>query len=452
MLFADQTRKLIEQSYKEACSRDNELRKAEAKKRLDFYHGIQGDYTREAMERLLDSKSRAKFKIETTNITANIIDAQAKLFKTPPQYRIKNGTKRDQKIWNEVVENGKLNLVLKNVNRYTKLLKTVVLHPIWRGLKIEFDILLPHLLDIEIGWDPVRPTAYIYETIIDKSTFKQTRLFTYWSPYMHFMFDENQKLLRINEDNANPYGILPFVAFHDYLPLDSFFLEGDDVVDNNENINIKKTDLARTIFQYGFPLLVGWGLKKDMIVGQGVFINLDKPRGPHDKTDIEFRNPNAQVAEIWEVIKEDIINCAVINGVPAYHVSNVPRELSGIAHRIQSESLLEQRKDDVEIYKAGLKQLFQICKIILAVEDPVNQISDKAELIIDFHEPEFPTDPAAEYELLKQKVADGILSKVDLIKHYNPDFSDEQAMDYLDLIASTNKLVDKLGDIQEDEE
>ena len=312
--------------------------------------------------------------------------------------------------------------------------------------------MLPHLTDVETGWDPTKPTAYIYETVVDQSAFKQKRLFTYWSALMHFMFDENQKLISINEENLNPYGILPMVPVHDYLPLDQFWLPGDDLVDNNLDVNIDLTNLGRDFMAYSFPILKGWGLKKNMVVGQGTFINLEKPRGPHDKTDLQYENPNAPVLDFWTVIKEQIISIAANAAVPAFRVSDVPREESGIALEIQEAGLLEDRADDVEIYKSALRRLFQIVKIILKVEerDPGKQISDKAELQINFAEPVYPINRKEEYDLLKQKVADGIISKVDMVKHYNPDFTDEQALDYLDLVASQNKLVGDMGEVKKD--
>lgn len=454
MLFPDLTLMAVKASYAAAIFWDNILRKLIAKKRLDYYHGLQADYTETIFkDKILDPKAPMKFNIETENVTQNIVDATAMLFKYPPTFTI-DGTDEDQKLWNEIVESSKLNLILKTLNRFVVLLKTVVLHPVWRNGQIEFDILCPHVLDILTdGSNPTVPTAYIYEISTNKSRgpLDKDRLFVYWDKKLHCFFDQNQKPIAVpgNDDMVNPYSIIPMVPFHDSIPIDSFFIEGENIVDANEAINIKKTNLSRISQIYGFPVLKGWGLKKDMVLAPGKGVNFDKPKGPNDKNDLQILHPEAPLSELEEIIDKDIIRLAVLNKVPPYQVANVPRELSGRAHRVQDEALLEKRQNDIELYKAGLKKIFEIVKIILRIEKPQTQFSINAKLQIDFTEPEYDIDPKEEWNLLVAKFNAGLISKIDMARYYNPDLTPEQAMEKLDLVASENAAVGELGKVKE---
>ena len=77
---------------------------------------------------------------------------------------------------------------------------------------------------------------------------------------------------------------------------------------------------------------------------------------------------------------------------------------------------------DFERYRKFEKQRFKLDKTILET----NNININDEYSVDFSEPHIPASPQQEREEWLWKWDNGLASKKDWFKHYNPDFTDEQ--------------------------
>tara|TARA_S200002703_G_scaffold147788_1_gene143894 strand:- start:753 stop:1454 length:702 start_codon:yes stop_codon:yes gene_type:complete len=95
---------------------------------------------------------------------------------------------------------------------------------------------------------------------------------------------------------------------------------------------------------------------------------------------------------------------------------------SGEHQRIMEVDLTEAVMADFERFRKFEKQRFQLDKTILET----NNININDEYSVDFSEPHIPASPQQEREEWLWKWDNGLASKKDWFKHYNPDFTDEQ--------------------------
>jgi len=84
--------------------------------------------------------------------------------------------------------------------------------------------------------------------------------------------------------------------------------------------------------------------------------------------------------------------------------------------------LTEAVMADFERFRKFEKQRFKLDKTILET----NNININDEYSVDFSEPHIPASPQQEREEWLWKWDNGLASKKDWFKHYNPDFTDEQ--------------------------
>ena len=107
---------------------------------------------------------------------------------------------------------------------------------------------------------------------------------------------------------------------------------------------------------------------------------------------------------------------------------------SGEALRILEIENLESRESDIPYFKEWEYSRYEIDRIILEKHGVMNLSED---LSIDFGEVSYPMNVEQELKMLDWKLANGVMSKRDLLLYFNPDMSDEE-------------LAMKMGEVQEE--
>ena len=86
---------------------------------------------------------------------------------------------------------------------------------------------------------------------------RNNRIFVFWSearegvPGIHMKFDQAGRVIQVNEDNVNPYGVIP-VTFVDYTT------SASDVIRAAIQIGIANTEIALAErFAFGQPVATG---------------------------------------------------------------------------------------------------------------------------------------------------------------------------------------------------
>ena len=430
MLFQSSIPATMGKLYAEVQSQQTTQRKNDAVKRVDYYRSEQDQYTMEAMASWMAEPE--KLRPLQINIVRKIVNQLAMVYFKPAKRTI-NGTERDQELFNDIQKQATLDMTLKQASKYTKLLKTTLLRPVWRNGTLEIDLLTPDIVDVVSGDSPRDLTKVMVTNWPDTGKAEDVT-YSLWTPETFQRLDWRGNAI---ESQPNPYGTLPFVPCWDSLPVDSFWVQGGkDLISAQDAINEKLTDLMYIIRQQGFG--VGWiksgdhgptgmGALDTVQASPGSFVVL--PTDPN--AEIGFASPEAPIKEVWETIEAIIQQTAIANGLSAHSVTAKVNDESGVSKIVSNQELMEKRQDDIELWRRYETRLFDLIRTVWNVHNPGKRISDSAKLNVDFAEIQEPSREIEQSEKWQTLIDAGQASPVDWCMARNPDFSREQAVEYL---------------------
>ncbi len=434
MLFNSIVPQIIQGTIKTAATLESSQRKVEAEKRLDYYQSNQADYIIETLNEHFAHPERLTPVF--VNLTRKIIDNLAMVYCEPAQRQV-DGTERDRELYTEIAKTAGFNLVMKQASKLTKLLKTILIRPVWRNGQIDLDILTGEILDVETGDSPrdlkkVMVTDYPANGKLDEITY------SLWTPETWQRLDYRGNVL---ESTPNPYKRLPFIPLWDSLPIDNFWVPGgQDIIDAQSTINERLTDLCYTLRLQGFgvPVLKSNDSGKlgviDLDVGPGTAVNL-----PADSdADFKYEATEAPIEEIVAAIEFIIKQTAIANGLSAHSLTADPVNESGVAKIVSNGELQEKRQDDIELFRQYEHNLFDLTKTVWNTHVPGKKFSEDATLKIDFAEINSPTLEMDEADKWDRLIQMGQASMVDFAMARNPDLTRDQAKAYLQQVKEEN--------------
>lgn len=402
----------------------NQTRKAETAKRLNFYHDAQLERLEEQLNQLF-SEPENMIKL-TLSIIKKIINNLSQTYREPPVRTLEGGTEKDQELYAEILEQCAFDIKMKQASRYTKLLKTILLRPVWRNNKLDLDILTGNLLDVVTG-----DTPEILEKVLITNYGTSGRIqdvtHSIWDSETWTRLDYRGNVI---EQQDNPYKILPFLPVFDFSPPSSAFWlpGGDDIISLQEAINIKLTDLIYLIQQqsFGVGYITGSQGGASLKVDPGSLVELP------ENGEIGFASQKAEIREVVDAIDKLIKWSAISQGLSAGSMSTDPTEQSGISKQWDSKELTEMRQDDVSLFRSYEKQLFNLIRIVWNTHSN-KKLSETATLQIDFADPKPKLDAKSMAMADDLKIAQGVLSPVDVLLRDNSDFQGdrEKAMAHL---------------------
>ncbi|GAB6035729.1 hypothetical protein JCM15519_02880 [Fundidesulfovibrio butyratiphilus] len=423
MLFNDITSAISQAIYSGHVHQAMQQRKMDAAKRLDFYHDGQLEHLKVMLaDRFAQPEKLVPLFI---NVVKKVINLRAMVYMEEPKRSV-DGTDADKALFAEVAGQCSMSVKMKQASRLVKLLKTVMVRPVWRNNRLQLDILTPDILDVTTGDSPEDTTA-VCVTHYPESGKTEEMTFSVWTPesWQRLDYQGHQ-----TDGGANPYGVLPFLPLWDRAPVDSFWLAGgDDLIVGQEAINQALVGLLQTMDAQGFGL--GYvrgagGGGGQLQAGPGSLIEL--PEGG----EVGFASPEAPIEEVTGTIDRIMKWLAVSNGLPGASMSVDPTDESGISKIVGNTELEEARRDDIALFRVYERRLFEIIKAVWNHHNPTRRLSDAATLAVDFADPKPATsekDQAATWEIL---ISLGLMSPVDAAMERNPDLATrEDALAYL---------------------
>ena len=160
-------------------------------------------------------------------------------------------------------------------------------------------------------------------------------MYVYWSAEQHYMFDSTGKIIKVNEDNINPYGVLPFAFIQPNHMVDEFFNEGAmDIALGNKQIDIAMTMLQHHIRTAGGQFVIEGrvdanniqlGLNKVVVIDEGSMSNVSS---------------NTDITSIKEGIEFQLKTIAFNNNLNFDF--GLSGSKSGVALKIENLELLER--------------------------------------------------------------------------------------------------------------
>lgn len=397
------------------------LRKEETRKRLDFFYDDQLDHVYQELEKSFSEPE--KFQLACLNITKKIIKNLAQTYTTPPK-RTLDGSDSDKELYQTITEECSLDVKMKQASRLVKLLKTILIRPVWRNGKIDLDILTGDIVDVETGDTPedlikVLVTNYGNSNKIDDVTY------SYWTKDLYQKLDHRGNIL---EESKNPYGVIPFIPIWDYSPHSDFWLPGgDDLISLQEAVNNKLVDLLHLMRFQSFG--VGW------IKGTtgGGFQRLDAGSLVElpENGELGFESQQAKITEVLDAIDRLIKWAGLSNGLSSDFIKQSSTQESGLSKLVSNKELEELRRDDIELFRKYEKSLFELIKKIWNTHN-TKKLSEACSLALDFDDGEGVTTPKEQAETWQILMTLGVASPVDVVMERNPDLATrEDALAYL---------------------
>jgi Phage portal protein, SPP1 Gp6-like len=431
MLFQSQVPQVLNKMGMTLYNSANQARKVETAKRLNFYHDEQLERLNEQLAELFSEPDKM-VKLEL-NIIKKIINNLAQVYREPPTRTLENGGETNQKLYAEILEGCSFDVKLKQASRYAKLLKTILIKVVWRNEKIDLDILTGNLLDVQTASSPEQLERVLI-TDYGQSEKPEDVEYSLWTAETWQRLNWKGDIL---EEAENPYKVLPFIPVFDYMPPSSAFWlpGGSDIISLQEAINIKLTDLIYLIQQQSF----GVGYIKGSQTGGSLRTDPGSLVELPENGEIGFKSQQAKIDEVVNAIDKLIKWGAVSNGLSAASMSTDVQKQSGVSKAWDNKELSEMRLDDLALWRSYEKQLFNLMRVVWNVHSK-KKLSEKAILKIDFAELTAKLDGKTQAESDDLKIAQGVLSPVDIAMRENPDFeSRENALAHLLQIKEEQK-------------
>ena len=432
MLFQSQVPQLFSKMGMQFYNQANQTRKKQTALRLNMFHDSQLERLEEQLNQLFsDPSSMVKVCL---NIVKKVINNLAQTYKEPP-IRTLDASEKDQKLYSDLIEQSAFDVKMKQASRYVKLLKTILIRPVFRNEKIDLDILTGNLLDVKTG-DTPEILEKILITNYGTSDKVEDITYSYWTPETWKRLDYRGNTL---EEADNPYKIPPFIPLFDYPPPSSAFWlpGGEDLISLQETINLKLTDLNYLIScqSFGVGYIKGSQGGANLKVDPGSLVELP------ENGEIGFESQKAQIKEVVEAIDKLIKWGCVSHGLSAASMSTDASEASGLSKLVDKSELTEMRQDDVALFRGYEKQIFNVMRTVHNTHSS-QKLSESATLSIDFADPKQKLSDKEQAQADDLKIAQGVLSPVDILMRDNPDLeSREDALAHLMKIKEENRLL-----------
>ena len=420
VVIPELSEQIILQTVAKAEQEFKEKQQAERMTALDFYYNINMD---KHIEQYFSSESLQQIPTYPQKVVPRFSRARMMLYKNAPKRIINGEENSDYKdiaymLDSQTKQFSELAWLLGSCHFKSKFNE--------RYQRLEYEI-LPFVKEYYLSGES-EPYGYSYE--IDKGNNKD-RQYVFWSEDrdgmqgMHFKFNQkgNRYAVNGNEDMINPYGITPISKV-------VYSSSSYDVVRSAVQIGIAMTEIALSVrSRLGQPVFTGID-EGQSVIKSGIDSAIILPEG----ATFQYVSPSGGINEMIESVKAFANQTAENNHLRIRWGESGGNSPSGEALRILEIENLESRESDIPYFKEWEHNRFEIDRVILEKHGAMNLGED---LSIDFGEVAYPMSVDQELKMLDWKLANGIMTKKELLLYFNPDMSDEE-------------LEMKLGEVQEE--
>jgi hypothetical protein len=353
------------------------------------------------------------------NITSKLINARAIGYKQPPE--------RKNESYSESVTD--LDEAMLTAERLTYLLGSHLIRTRFNEetSKIEYD----QIIEFEPIFEPRArdPFAYIYPIYNHGQTRDQDCVYAYWSVEEHFLIHQTGQIESINEGNVNPYGVLPFTVCHRYPYTTDFIRNGaDDILNANLMVNLLMTELglAMRLQALGQPVITGVDMMTDVGLGP------DRPMVLPEGGGFSFESPGGNLEQYINSIRFYVDSVAYNNNLKVKWSVGRESFLSGEALKMAEIDLTEAVMADYQMTWRGVEnKRFEVDRKVLEV----HSIRVPEEFSVDFSEPRFQLTAKEERDQWDWEWKNGLSSKKDYLRKYNPDLEEEEIAQMVEELA-----------------
>lgn len=416
VVIPEYSKELVLQSIRNAELGLRQKEEGERATALDFYYHINVD---QHIDKWFSNSTLEQVPSFPQKIVPRMARARNLIYKKPPKRMIAGEVNHD---YNELSYS--LDSKAREATELTWLLRDLAFRSKWnkkRG-RLEYECIPRYKLYFLEGAS--EPFGISYEVSRDKH---MNRIFVFWSedidgqPGMHFKYTQGGKLLHINDNDINPYGLMPFTFSH-------VNQGAEDVIRAAIQLGIASTEIALAErFSFGQPVLSGYTGDSKLKLGIDRILMLD------EGSSFSFAGNPGSLKDMIEVAKHFADQAAINNHLRIRWSDSGGNPPSGEALKILELENLETRQSDLPLWREWERERYRIDRKIIEVHTGK---SFSEEYSVDFEEVSFPKSAQEVRESWKWKFENNLATREDYFRWENPDISDED-------------LEKKLGEIDE---
>lgn len=451
--------------FQKACAQANEAIKLEYAKRIDYYKGRHIELLKGLFRAQYKDYEQLILQLQYMNITKQVIDKISIIYNGSVKRELVKDddgeVPEDQiKLWDFLQKKMKYDNVMRTNNCFVNLLGTTLVRPYISQVNncLKLDIMTPDLFDVvPVLNDPTAALAVIYarrnddDYLMGFDIFERAyQYFYYWDKdvFRIFTIDGNILPMSNNEENVNPYGILPFQKFYSEVETEGFYVDGGyELINAQENINIKLTELNTLIRMQCFsqPVIKGNLGHGDVVLSPTKPLVI--PLGARDESqpDFSFVTPSPNINSILDEIRAEVERIAQTYGLSMNDFKLEGSPSSGVALKLQNKHLDDRRQLEKPFYEANEEELFEKikavwnyeCKFIDDSPFKNKQFDDNIHLKVEIGEPIYDEDPQQLRDSLEWELGQKLITPVmAAMKLYN--ITEQEAIDQLDKVRQYN--------------
>ena len=394
---------------------------------LDWYEGINID---QYVRSYFGSETLKQIPILSQNITRRVSALRSMTYKRPPRMRASDA-------YTDAIDVESLNSNRRLLERLTFLLGTMAIRSKWNELtgKIEYETLSQFMPLFLAGDSRDKPVGICYPIEYQGNARINKPMHSVWTedrpgyPGQHYLLNEGGKVVSVpgNEENINPYGVLPVTFTHRYPPIRDFHSVANA-------IDVAQVDLAVNVAQVELQLAIRYGCLGIKVLSgvddaSRVEIGTDKVLYIPEGADFKVTNSGGSLQDIVDSTRFLVESTLNNNHIRAKYA----RDDAGNAPSAASLSILEMEARDIatgekeDTWRPWENRRYAVDKAIIKTETGADVGPDYS---VDFLEPNYALTPDTEISLWTWRFEQGLATKQDYFDYLNPDASPIQREEF----------------------
>jgi hypothetical protein len=430
----DLSQSAVAESLKEKLRYIEDERVRERDYLMDWYEGINiEDY----IGQYFTNETLRQAPLINSNITGRVCAVRSMTYKRPPRMRALDSYLASINVHS-------LNAQRRLLERLTFLLGSMAFRSKWNELdqKLEYEILSHYEPLFLAGDSREKPIGVCYPIEYQGNARNEMPLHAVWTESRpgyqgeHYLLDEHGRKVSVNDNDINPYGVLPVSFCHRYPPIRDF-----NSVKNA--MDVAQADLALNVALFELEIAVRYGAMGIKFVAgvddaSRIQIGTDKILYLPEGANFGVTNSGGSLTEIVDATRFFVETTLNNNHIRA----KFARDDAGNAPSAASLSILEMEARDIttgekeDTWRPWEQKRYKIDREILRVEAGVDVGEDYS---VDFLEPNYALTPDTEIALWTWRFEQGLASKQDYFDYMNPDASEEQRAEFQAQQEQTNQ-------------
>lgn len=438
--------------------------------------------------------------ISSINMAKKIVNEQAQIYRYEPLRMLENASEDVIEHFNNLYSICNVNAKMKKTNRIYKLQDQATLQVVPKEGKIDFRPLYQHHYDVVASSkNPEKAECYIISSfdksrlmnrlirgpgtdvqtqrgyysdrsnqkIGDPDDYQKPNIFYWWTDELNFMTNASGELIDMDgnvlsqvtdQDLMNPIMKMPFIDVAMDKDFEFFVRAANSSVDFSIEFATMFSDVSEISRLQGFAqaIMMSKEEPKDLKIGPRnyLWLKLDPNDTDSAKPSFSFASPNPDLQSSISLISNFAsLYLTSIGQSPKLVNASGEKETftSGFDRFLGMIEKFETSQDDVDLFKYVEKQGFDLVRrwnniYAQATENGFipelsgTQIPEDVDFNIKFKGPDMVKSEAETFELVRQKMEAGLISRVEAVM-MDRGISKEEAMEVLREIDQTDMLV-----------